>query len=155
MQWMDAYETTAKYNIAETCAASISIDDLYEFAGEKPERIFQYNKKLQYGDIRGSDRLRSNIAALYSRTDTPSLSLENILITSGAIAANFLVLYSLIGRGDHVICHFPTYQQLYSVPVSLGADVDLWRSKEENRWQLNIDDLKDLLRPSTKLIILK
>ena len=152
---MDAYETNTKHNIAETCAASISIDDLYEFAGEQPGRIFQYSKKLLYGDIRGSNRLRKNIASIYSDQGASGLSLENVLVTSGAISANFLVLYTLISQGDHVICHHPTYQQLYSVPASLGGEVDLWRSRPENRWQLDIEELKKLIRPSTKLIILK
>ena len=152
---MDAYETTAKHNIAETCAASISIDDLYKFANEGPGRIFSYGKKLLYGDIRGSYKLRSNIAALYSDRGAADLSTENLLVTSGAISANFLVLYALVGKGDHVICHHPTYQQLYSVPASFGAEVDLWRSKPEDDWQLDIKDLENLLRPTTKLIILK
>ena len=152
---MDAYETTAKHNIAETCAASISIDDLYGFANEDAGRIFSYGRKLLYGDIRGSDRLRSNIASLSNDRGASDISKENVLVTSGAISANFLVLYTLVGQGDHVICHYPTYQQLYSVPRSLGAEVDLWRSKPASGWELDFDDLVKLVRPNTKLIILK
>jgi len=29
-EWMNAYETGAKYNIAETCVISVSIDELFE-----------------------------------------------------------------------------------------------------------------------------
>ena len=152
---MDTYETNVKHNIAETCAASVSIDDLFNFAGERPGQIFKYDKKLLYGDIRGSDKLRTSIGELYSTDGASSLPLENVLITSGAISANFLVFYTLISNGDHVICHHPTYQQLYSVPRSLGGEVDLWRAKPENKWQLDIEDLKRMIRPSTKLIVLK
>jgi DNA-binding transcriptional MocR family regulator len=80
---------------------------------------------------------------------------ENILITPGAIQANFLLLYTLVGPGDHVICHYPTYQQLYSVPASMGAEVSLWKSKETDGWQLDLEELKSLIRPNTKLIIIK
>ena len=152
---MDAYETNVEYNIAETCAASVSIDDLFDFACEQPSQIFKYGKKLLYGDIRGSDKLRTNVGESYSTNGASSLPLENVLITSGAISANFLVFYTLISKGDHVICHHPTYQQLYSVPRSLGAEVDLWKARPENKWQLDIEDLKKVIRPSTKLIVLK
>jgi len=61
----------------------------------------------------------------------------------------------LVGPGDHVICHYPTYQQLYSVPTSLGAEVSLWKSDAGNGWQLDIEELERLIRPNTKLIIIK
>lgn len=32
-EWMNAYETGAKYNIAETCVNSVSIDELFELTG--------------------------------------------------------------------------------------------------------------------------
>lgn len=106
----------------------------------------------QYGAIRGSEKLRGNLAQLYSAKK--SMSADNILITLGAIAANMTAFYGLIGRGDHVICHYPTYQQLFEVPKSLGAEVDLWRAREERKWQLDIEELKALIRPNTKMIII-
>ena len=149
---MDRFETTAKYNVAETCCASISINDLRELSDDKSDPL-DFSTKLTYGAIRGSERLRGNLAKLYS-IQTP-LPLENVLITAGAIQANFLLLYSLVGPGDHVICHYPTYQQLYSVPASLGAEVSLWKSKATDGWKLDTSELKKLIRPNTKLIILK
>ena len=152
---MDTYETSAKFNIAETCAASISIEDLQSLADSKSDEILKLSTKLTYGPIRGSEQFRSNLARLYSVNADSPLPSENILSTPGAIAANFLLLYTLISKGDHVVCHYPTYQQLYTVPESLGADVSLWRAHEENKWQLDLQELKGLIRPTTKLIIIK
>ncbi|KAK5019873.1 pyridoxal phosphate-dependent transferase [Cryomyces antarcticus] len=154
-QWMDAHETTAKFNIAETCCASISIDQLRALCDhQNSPPLPDLSKKLDYGAIRGSADLRNNLARLYSTKTASPLSPENILITPGAIAANFLLLYSLVGPGDHVICHHPTYQQLYSVPTSLGAEVDLWRAKPENDWIPSVEELKGLIKSNTKLIVL-
>ncbi|OQE22379.1 hypothetical protein PENSTE_c010G06593 [Penicillium steckii] len=155
-QWMDKYELTAKYNIAETCCASVSVDDLRALSEDKEtDPLGQLQStKLTYGAIRGSDKLRETLSNLYSVKTPARLPKEDILITSGAIQANFLVLYSLVGPGDHVICHYPTYQQLYSVPASLGAEVSLWKSNESNEWQLDIEELKSLIRPNTKMIII-
>ena len=152
---MDAYETTAKYNIAETCCASISVQELQEISERKEEEVVDLTTVLTYGEIRGSMKLRGNLARLYSSKAGTPLHTDNILIQPGAIAANFLVFYSLVGPGDHVICHHPTYQQLYDVPKSLGAEVDLWKAKAENEWQPDVEELKTLIKPNTKLIIIK
>jgi len=154
-QWMDRLETTpGVLNIAETCAASVSIDDLMAMSTDKaaPSPL-SHSTKMTYGEIKGSTRLRQNVAALFNGSalpDTTPLGPDNILITQGAIAANFLLLYTLIGPGDHVICVYPTYQQLYSVPESLGAQVSLWKLKPENNYIPDPADLPGLLQPNTK-----
>ncbi|KAL4804815.1 hypothetical protein BDV18DRAFT_153152 [Aspergillus unguis] len=155
-QWMDKYETAAKYNVAESCSASLSVRELQELSEDQSVHPLDdaLGRKLTYGAIRGSEQLRTTLANLYSvRTPSP-LPADNILATPGAIHANFLLLYTLLGPGDHVICHYPTYQQLYSVPASLGADVSLWKSKEAEGWKLDLEELKKLIQPNTKLIIL-
>jgi aspartate/methionine/tyrosine aminotransferase len=152
---MDKYETEAKYNIAETCCASISIEQLQAISEDKNNPVIQPSKKLDYGAIRGSSALRSNLAILYSSRALSPLPTENILITPGAIAANFLVMYTLVGKDDHVICHYPTYQQLYSVPRSLGAEVSLWHARPEKDWTLDLEELEKLIKPNTKLIVIK
>ena len=149
---MDKYETTAVNNIAETCVASISLEDLKDLSEDKQSEIWSPSTKLTYGPIRGSSRLRGNLANLYSAKKP--IQAENILITPGAIAANLTAFYALVGKGDHVICHYPTYQQLYEIPRSLGAEVDYWRAGENRKWQLEIEELKALIRPSTKMIVI-
>ena len=153
---MDEYETSAKYNLAETCCASISVNDLIDLAVQKPTGpIVDFSQKLTYGTIPGSEALRRNVAGMHADPDGKPLPPTQVLITAGAIAANFQLLYALIGPGDHVICQYPTYQQLYSVPESLGAEVSLWKSREDDGWSLSLDELETLIRPNTKLIIIK
>jgi aspartate/methionine/tyrosine aminotransferase len=153
---MDKYEVTpGVLNIAETCAASISINDIIALCEDLnvPHPI-NTSTKLTYGAIRGSQALRERLASLYSARVSSPLSPENILITPGAIAANFLLLYTLIGPGDHVICVHPTYQQLYSVPASLGAEVSLWKLRKERNYIPDIEDLRPLIKENTKMIII-
>ena len=149
---MDTYQTRAKYDIAETCVASISLDDLRGLSEDKSSEIWSPSTKLTYGAIRGSEKLRTILANRYSAKRL--CQADDILITPGAIAANMTALYGLVGKGDHVICHYPTYQQLYEIPKSLGAEVDYWRALESNKWQLDIEELKDLIRPNTRMIII-
>jgi aspartate/methionine/tyrosine aminotransferase len=149
---METHEEGAKLNIAETCSSSISISELQVLGADPSVPPISFDTVQSYGAIRGSENLRTNVALLYPKT---SITPDNILMTPGAIQANFLVLYALVGPGDHVICHYPTYQQLYSVPEHMGATVSLWKAKEENNWRLDVNDLEGLINPKTKLIILK
>lgn len=162
---MDEYEITPGcLNIAETCAASVSVNDLETLSEDKhaPGPV-DLSTKLVYGPIRGSARLRQRVAALCSGAGAGAgfdsddanpgvLCEDDVLITQGAIGANFLLLYTLVNSGDHVICVYPTYQQLYSVPESLGADVSLWRLKEENGFVPDVSELEVLVKPNTKVI---
>lgn len=153
---MDNYETWATHNLAETCCASISLNDLASLSGKAdPLSIVDFAQKQVYGAIRGSDSLRSNIANIYNDENSAPLPKDNVLVTNGAIQANFLSLYTQVGPGDHVICHYPTYQQLYSVPESLGATVSLWKANEDNSWQPSLEELKGLIKPNTKMIVIK
>ncbi|KAL2199393.1 pyridoxal phosphate-dependent transferase [Corynascus similis CBS 632.67] len=156
-QWMDRYETTpGVVNIAETCCASVSVDDLVRMCEEKDAPgPFSLSTKLTYGAIRGSETLRQRIAALYDRaSDAEPLPAENVIVTQGAIGANFLTLYTLVGPGDHVICVYPTYQQLYSVPESFGAEVSLWKLKAEKGYVPDVSELEGLVKDNTKMIII-
>lgn len=108
---------------------------------------------LSYGSVLGSPGLRDRILSQYHFEDAPEqLSLT---VTQGAIAANFIVLDALLGPGDHVICQYPTYQQLYEVPRRAGADVSLWRTHAKKKWIPDLDDLSSLVRENTKMIIIK
>ncbi|KAI0121078.1 pyridoxal phosphate-dependent transferase [Xylariales sp. AK1849] len=156
-QWMDKYENTpGVLNIAETCASSISIADLMGLDSQHGgNSLFNLSKKLGYGAIRGTQGLRQNIADLYSSEGgSGGLSPRSVIATQGAIQGNHLVFYSLVGPGDHVVCVFPTYQQLYAVPESLGAEVSLWELKSENQFVPDLKALEGLIKSNTKMIVI-
>lgn len=150
-EWMNAYETGAKYNIAETCVDSISLDELFELSGTHKESFLNKlcARRLTYGAIEGSSDLKEGIASLY-RTMAP----QEIVPTHGASGGNHHVFYSLINPGDKVISIMPSYQQLYSIPVSLGADVKIMHLKKENGYLPDVDELKKLAEGGVKMICL-
>lgn len=147
--WMNKYEMSATYNIAETCVDSLTIEELISIDGTKPDDFFRslYEKKLTYGHIEGSPEFRTLVSQLYESIDP-----KQVLVMNGGIAANFLVFYSLVKPGDHVISVHPTYQQIYDVPKSFGATVDLLHLKPENGYLPDLDELRALVRENTKLI---
>ncbi len=141
-EWMNRYESGALYDLSGTCIKPLTINELCGHAG-----IEAFDIPLDYGDITGSERLKNNIKSLYTNQE-----LSNITVTHGAIGANQLVFYSLLEKGDEVVCIVPAYQQHYSIPESIGADVKLYFLKEENNWLPDLDELSEIITSKTKLL---
>lgn len=148
-EWMNAWEAGAKYNIAETCVDSISVDELFSITGEDKEEFLNAfcARRLTYGDIEGAPAFKEGICKLYK-----TLKPEEIVPTHGATGANHHVFYSLISPGDRVISIMPTYQQLYSIPESYGADVQIVELKKEKQYLPDIEEIRALAIPGTKMI---
>lgn len=148
-EWMNAWEVGAKYNIAETCVDSISMNELFALTGENKDKFLTAlcARRLSYGDIEGLPEFRKGVCGLYK-----SLAMENIVPTHGAAGANHHVFYSLLAPGDNVISIVPTYQQLYSIPESYGAKVHILKLCKDNMYLPDINELKRLVTPETKMI---
>ena len=148
-EWMNAWEVGAKYNIAETCVDSINMNELFELTGEDKTEFLNRlcARRLSYGDIEGLPEFRKGVCGLYK-----TLNIENIVPTHGASGANHHVFYSLISPGDRVVSIMPTYQQLYSIPESYGADVQILHLSKENNYLPDLEKLRRLVTPKTKMI---
>lgn len=146
--WMNEYENSCLYNLAETCVESLTVEQLLDMAGKRETILNELlPMKLTYGAIEGSDRLRNNITEIYQNQQK-----ENILITHGAIGANALIHQTLVEPGDRVVSVLPTYQQHYSIPESFGADVQIVKLKEENNFLPDLEELQKLTNSNTRLI---
>jgi len=146
--WMNEFETKCNFNLAETCVESITVAELLELCGEEHSSLEELLPlKLTYGAIEGSNRLRSAITGLYD-----DQNIDNVLITHGTIGANSLVHQTLVSAGDNVIAVVPTYQQHYSIPESIGADVQQLFLSAENDYLPDLKALEALTSANTKLI---
>lgn len=146
-RWFVRYEFKVDLNIAESCIQPFSARELCELCGEDPDRLLDL--PLGYADGLGSEDLRAAVAALYPET-TP----DEVLITTGAIEANFLVAHALLEPGARAVVEFPAYQQLYSVPAATGADVRLWELREEDRYYPDLAELGRLAPQGEPLAML-
>jgi len=150
-RWMTRHETNVRYDIAESGILPLSTDDLLAF--EPPDRRDETLKQLLrlplgYSEARGTAELRGMLAATYRRGDP-----DHVLVTTGAIEANYLLFNVLLDAGDHMIAPYPAYQQLYSVPKAIGCDVSLWHVGPETAYRYDVDALERLVTPRTKVII--
>lgn len=149
-RWMTTYEMDVQWDIAESGIFPMSTRELLDLLPET-ERAETMNRlldvRLGYSEARGSQELRELIASTYEQT-TP----DNILVTTGAIEANFLLFNELLSPGDRAVVVAPAYQQLSSVPRAIGCDVALWKLRRNGGFHYDLDDLRALATPGTRLI---
>lgn len=138
--WFDRYQYEIDYDIGESAVKTLSVKDI-EIDLEKV--------LLRYGYHSGNPALRETIAEQYT-----GLSGDQIIVTTGASEANFIVVSALVKPGDHVIIEHPNYPSLYEVPRSLGCNVSLFNLKFENRFRPDLEELKKMITPETKLVSL-
>ena len=147
--WLNVWEKSATYDIAQSTISSMTMGEILALDDEQGATFYErLNKeKMNYGWIEGSPAFKEEVAKLYRSADP-----DNVLQTNGATGANLLALLALVEPGDHVIAEYPTYQPLYEIPRTLGADVEYWHIRREHGWNPDVTELEKLVRPDTKLI---
>ena len=133
-RWMTRWELEVDYDICESGILPLSLGELYGLIGGDAAATLERQittMPQSYSEARGTIALRTALADTYKGT-TP----DDILVTTGAIEANFLVFNTLLSPGDHVVAVSPAYQQLHSVPRAIGAEVDLWDVDRRRRVRL-------------------
>jgi len=149
-RWLNTYENDADYEMAETDVKPFTLKELLELGDFKKLKEQLLSIKLGYNPTTGSEKLKETVALLYQH----NARIENVLITTGAIEADYHIINSLVNKGDTVIVQFPTYQALYSTAEARGAKIKYWQMKPGNGYELDIGKLKELIDEKTKLVVL-
>ena len=144
------YEFKAEFLLCSSDCEAMPIADLLALDADPAgaaERLQQ--TWLGYTESQGHPALRQEIAKIYE-----SIQPEEILVHSGAEEAIFLFMLATLKENDHIIVHAPHYQSLSEVAKGMGCYVSPWRAREENNWALDLDEMRHLMRSSTKAIII-
>ncbi|MEM2134831.1 MAG: aminotransferase class I/II-fold pyridoxal phosphate-dependent enzyme [Candidatus Jordarchaeaceae archaeon] len=143
-RWFTKYELNVEINIAESGIQPFTLSEILAMAGEDFSET-----KLGYIESGGSRELRELVSLTYREKDW-----ENVLVTTGGLEANFLLFGVLVQEGDEVVVEFPNYQQLCLVPKFFGAKIIPWKLREENSYVPDIEQLKELVSPRTRMIVI-
>ncbi|MCP4568840.1 MAG: aminotransferase class I/II-fold pyridoxal phosphate-dependent enzyme [FCB group bacterium] len=137
------WENTVDYNLTETGIHPLTLNELLN-----PDEIAKlHSVRLGYGQTNGSIELRDAISAMY-----PGTNRNNILVTNGSIEANFITIWSLLDKDDELILMLPNYMQIWGIARAFGINVKPFYLKEELGWQPDVDEIKKLITPKTKMI---
>ncbi|MDI2586235.1 aminotransferase class I/II-fold pyridoxal phosphate-dependent enzyme [Psychrobacillus sp. NEAU-3TGS] len=150
-KWLNPIVEDAKYNLGSSCVKAFTVEELFEFIGKD---VNEFTKELQkmslhYGHFFGFERLLIAISKMYK-----DVTKDMILTVHGGTGANNLVITELVEPMDNVIALVPNYQQHYSIPESLGAEVRYLELKEGNGYLPDLNELRSLVDQNTKMITL-
>ena len=103
-----------------------------------------------YGDHVGNPNLRSQII----KDEASNLTINDVLVTAGAASALFIVSTSLLSAGDELVVAKPNYATNIETPKAIGANIKYLPMTFENNYQVDLEALRKLITPKTKLVSL-
>lgn len=137
------WENRVKYNLTESGVHPYTLKEFLK--SDEIEKLL--SMRLGYGQTNGSEELRQAICRLYPGTD-----LENILVTNGSAEANFITIWQNLEPEDELILMLPNYMQIWGLARSFGIKVRPFHLKKDLSWGPDLDELKSLISPRTKMI---
>jgi len=140
------WEFKARHHMTASDAETMTMADLLALAAPEDREAWD-RVSLGYTETWGAPALRETVASTYD-----TLSGADILTFAGAEEGLYCAMLALLEPGDHAIVTVPNYQSMETLPVTIAGNVTGVPLRPENRWQLDLDDVRAALRPETKLI---
>lgn len=127
-----------RYNLSESSVADQRLSDLGLTVPDMP---------LLYGEHRGRRGLRELIAA-----EGSGLTANDVLITTGAAGALFIVATSLLGPEDHLVVVRPNYATNLETPRAIGCATTHIDLAFEDGFRIDLDRVAAAITPRTRIV---
>ena len=142
---MSIWENQVEYNLSESGVHPMTTLELFDGDELLIEEFLA--TELNYPQTNGLIELREQIARLY-----PEVKADQVVVTSGAAQANFTTLLTTMDPGDEIVVMLPNYMQIWGAAKNYHLKVKTFSLKEEDDWQLDVDELKRTVSEKTRLI---
>lgn len=143
-EWLLKNASKTRYNLAFNNIHGLTLEDYQKHSGFTLPKEFDLGINAQYGAV----ELTQMLCDMYHCLP------ENIITTTGASEANFLVFSSLLDTGDEVVVEQPGYQPMWLTPEMLGARCIYWPREFQDKFRVNPGSLQNVLTDKTKLVVL-
>lgn len=137
------FENTVEINLTESGIEPLTLSEL--LTGEELAAL--HNVRLGYNYTEGTPAVRAAIASWY-----PGATADNVLVTTGASEANFLVAWTLLGPGRSLAFMLPNFMQIHGLATSFGAEVKTFSLERALGWRPDLAAFHEALSPSTSLV---
>jgi aspartate/methionine/tyrosine aminotransferase len=138
------YENTVEINLTESGVEPMTLRELLR-PGELDALL---DLRLGYNHTEGTPELRAAIASWY-----PDTTIDEVLVTTGAAEANFVLCWALLEPGDVFAGMLPNFMQMQGLATALGAHVRPFGLRlEEGAWRLDRQALDAAVADGAKVI---
>jgi aspartate/methionine/tyrosine aminotransferase len=132
-----------RHDLAESFGPSLDAAALLRSAAEAVQDL-----ALGYGSAPGHAALREAIAAAHD------VDPAQVVVTVGGMHALFLLAFTLCSRGDEAVVAAPVFPLAHNVLLGVGATVKTLPLHFDDAYQPDLDALRALLTPKTRLVSL-
>lgn len=136
----------AEFNLSASACEPVTYDELLALEEGVQENLFQ--QSLGYPARHGSEALRHAISNRYQ-----GVTGEDVLVGSGVDDSLYMLFSALVELGDRVVVLTPAYPPQLALPRRMGAEIIPWQARSENDWLPDLDELRKLIEPTTKLVV--
>ena len=139
-----------KIYLGGSCVSPLTVEELFDITGESMEDFLEEVKKMDLGYPRfeGTPRTKAALSKLY-KTVKP----EDIVLCHGGTGANATVCYALIEPTDNVVSIMPNYQQFFSIPKAIGAELREVDLLIKDGYRLDVSAVRAAVDENTKAIM--
>jgi aspartate/methionine/tyrosine aminotransferase len=127
-----------QYNLAESSVRDILLRDV---------GVDLKDTLLFYGEHKGLAKLREAVPE-----ESKTLHADDILITTGAATALFIVSTTLLNPRDHLIVIRPNYGTNLETPRALNRAISIIDLKFEEKFEIDVNAVRNAIQSNTKLI---
>ena len=116
-------------------------------------------ESLKAGDVFytsnfGLMELRQEVANYLNRRSHTDYKASEILITVGLSEAVFDMLCTILDEGDELLIPDPVWMNYLNVPKLLGAVPVSYELREENGFQIDLDEIRSKVTDKTKAVVI-
>jgi len=144
-RWMSKYEQDVDFNLSESGVHPILLKELLSDDSTHINQLLSID--LNYPHVNGIPELRKNIATLYENATE-----KNILVTNGAVEANYNATLTLLNKGDELVIMLPNYMQIWGIAKNHNFRIKPFHLLEKNNWAPDLDELNNVVSKKTKVI---
>ncbi len=126
------------YNLAESSVTDLRFKDL----GLNLDDLV-----IAYTDHFGKPELRALLAEEHK-----NIVASEVLLTPSAATALFMIHTTLLNANSHLIVVKPNYGTNIETPKAIGCAVDYIDLKFEDGYRIDVEDVKQKIKPTTRLI---
>jgi len=155
-----AFEVLAKARALEAKGRSVIHLEIGEPDFDTPVNIRDAAKKAidegytHYGPSAGLPAFRQVLAGEVTTDWGVEVAPEQVVVTPGAKPIMFFAILALIDPGDEVIYPDPGFPIYESVIEFVGGKAVPVVLREENDFEMDIDELRGLITPKTRMLII-
>ena len=112
------------------------------------------NGNVFYTSNYGTPELRQAIADKLKRDNNIDYKAEEILVTIGVGEGTYAAVAAFTNPGDEILVPDPVWLNYIHVPNFFGAVPVSYKLKEENDYQIDLDEIEGLITSKTKMLVI-